>query len=81
MSFGTLYCVGLVATDISENISPPSSWFLRVIGPHSCVTVESLLISLLVLSRATWYESQKTSVTPTKYLHTVDISCDGQNLI
>jgi hypothetical protein len=47
MSFVTFYHVALVRTDISEKISP-SSGFLRVIGPHSCVTVESLLVSLSI---------------------------------
>jgi hypothetical protein len=45
MSSGTLYHVALVRIDVLENISPPSSWILRVIRFHSCVTVESLLIS------------------------------------
>jgi hypothetical protein len=43
---GSLYHVALVRTDVSENISPPSSGFLRVIGAHSCGTVQSLLIIL-----------------------------------
>jgi hypothetical protein len=46
MSSGTLYLVAVVRTDISGNITPPSSGFLRVRGLHSCVTVESLLINL-----------------------------------
>jgi hypothetical protein len=33
-------------TDVLENMWPLSSGFLRVIGLHSCVTVESLFISL-----------------------------------
>jgi hypothetical protein len=36
----------LVITDVSEDISLPSSRSLRVLVLHSCVTVESLLISL-----------------------------------
>jgi hypothetical protein len=38
--------LAVVRTDVSEIISLPSSGFIRVIGFHSCVTVESLLISL-----------------------------------
>jgi hypothetical protein len=34
MSSGTLYRVVVVRTDVLERISPPSSGFLRVIGPH-----------------------------------------------
>jgi hypothetical protein len=40
MSSGTLYHVAVVSTDVLENVSPPPSGFLRVIGPHSYVTVE-----------------------------------------
>jgi hypothetical protein len=40
--------VAVVITDASENISSPSSGFLKVIGRHNCVTVESLLISLSI---------------------------------
>jgi hypothetical protein len=29
MPSGTLYCVAVVRIDVSENISPPSSEFLR----------------------------------------------------
>jgi hypothetical protein len=47
MLSGTLYRVALVPTDVSENISPLSSGILRVIGFHSCVMVETLLISLI----------------------------------
>jgi hypothetical protein len=46
MSSGTLYRVPLVSTDSSENISLPSSEFLRVIGFHSCyrgITVDQRL--------------------------------------
>jgi hypothetical protein len=43
-----LYRVALVLTDVSENISPPSSGFLSVRGPSSCITVESLVISLFI---------------------------------
>jgi hypothetical protein len=32
-------------TNVSENISPPSSGFLRVIGLHNCVTLESMFVS------------------------------------
>jgi hypothetical protein len=37
---------GVVRTNVLENISHPSTGFLRVLGLHSCVTMESLLISL-----------------------------------
>jgi hypothetical protein len=40
MSSDTLYLVALARTDVSENVSSPSSGF------HSCVTVELLLIGL-----------------------------------
>jgi hypothetical protein len=37
MSSGTLYHMALVRTNISENISPPSSGFFRVITiPQLC---------------------------------------------
>jgi hypothetical protein len=32
---GTLYRVALVRNGVSENISPPTSGFLRMIGPHN----------------------------------------------
>jgi hypothetical protein len=54
MPFDTLYSVAQVRTDVSENISSPSSGFLRVIGSHSCVTVESLLISLSIDGYYVW---------------------------
>jgi hypothetical protein len=31
-----MYRVALVRFDVSETISPPSSWFLGVIGFHVC---------------------------------------------
>jgi hypothetical protein len=40
--------VTLVRTDVSENISPSFSGCLRVIGFHSGVTVESLLVGLSI---------------------------------
>jgi hypothetical protein len=40
--------VALVKTDFSENMSPSSSGFFRVIGFHTCITVESLIISLSI---------------------------------
>jgi hypothetical protein len=40
--------VGLVTSDVSENIPPPSSRFLMVVIFHSCVAVESLLVSLSI---------------------------------
>jgi hypothetical protein len=46
MSSGILHHVALVRIGVSENISPPSSGSFGVIGVHSCVTVESLFISL-----------------------------------
>jgi hypothetical protein len=54
MPSGTLYCLALVRTDVSENILPPSSGFLTVIGFHSCVTVESLLYSLSIEGYYLW---------------------------
>jgi hypothetical protein len=46
MPSGKLYRVPVVRTDVSENISLPSSGFFRVIGFHNCVSVEFLLIGL-----------------------------------
>jgi hypothetical protein len=43
MPSGTLHCIALIQTAVSENISPPSSQFLRVIEFHGCVTVVSLI--------------------------------------
>jgi hypothetical protein len=43
-----LYRVTVAGTDVSENISLPSSGSLKVIGFHSCITVESLLIILSI---------------------------------
>jgi hypothetical protein len=45
---GALYHVALIRIVVSENTSPPSSRFLRAKGFHSCVTVQSLLISLSI---------------------------------
>jgi hypothetical protein len=42
-----LYHVVIVLIDVSEDISPPSSGLLRVIGFHDCITVERLLTSFL----------------------------------
>jgi hypothetical protein len=50
MSCGNLYRVALVRTDISENILPPSSGFLRMTG----LTVELLLISLSIEGYYVW---------------------------
>jgi hypothetical protein len=47
VSSGTLYRVSLVRTDVSEDMSP-SSGFHSVVRPRSCVTVQSLLISLRI---------------------------------
>jgi hypothetical protein len=49
-----LYRVALVRTDISENVSFPSSGFLRGIGFHSYVTVELLLLSLSIEGYSVW---------------------------
>jgi hypothetical protein len=49
MLSGTLYRVALVRTEVSENMSPPFSGYLRLIEFHSYVTVESLWISLSVV--------------------------------
>jgi hypothetical protein len=46
MPSGTMYRVVLVLTDVYENVSSLSSGFLGVIGFHSCVTVELLVLSL-----------------------------------
>jgi hypothetical protein len=46
MPSGAMYRVALGKTDVSENMSPLSSGFLVVKGFHSCVTVETLFISL-----------------------------------
>jgi hypothetical protein len=40
--------VALVRTFVSENISPPPSGFLSVVGFHRCVAVASQLISLSI---------------------------------
>jgi hypothetical protein len=45
----TLYRAALFRTDVSKNISSPSSKFLGVIGFHSCVTVEITPWGLLSL--------------------------------
>jgi hypothetical protein len=45
------------STNVLENIPPLSSGFLRVIGLHSCVTVESLLISLSIEGYYVWSKS------------------------
>jgi hypothetical protein len=45
---GLCIAVALVRTDVSEKISSPSSEFHRLLGPHSCVTMEPLLISLSI---------------------------------
>jgi hypothetical protein len=45
-AFWELYRVALVRSDVSENVSSSSSVFLMVIRFHSCVTVESLLLSI-----------------------------------
>jgi hypothetical protein len=47
MPSGTLYRVPVVGTDVSENISPPSSRWPRMIGLHSFI-LESLLNSLSI---------------------------------
>jgi hypothetical protein len=41
--------VAVVRINVLENILPPSSGFLRVIGPHSFVTVVSSVIKELVV--------------------------------
>jgi hypothetical protein len=48
MSSGTLCRVAVIRTDVSGNVSRPYAGFFRVIGFHSCVTVESLLIRLSI---------------------------------
>jgi hypothetical protein len=46
MSSAALYCVALFQTDVLENVQSPSSGVLMLIGFHSCITVETLLLSL-----------------------------------
>jgi hypothetical protein len=41
------YIVAVVRTDVSENISPPSSGFLRLVGFHSCVGTKSQKTSII----------------------------------
>jgi hypothetical protein len=48
MSSETLYPVALARTDVSENLLSPSSRFLKLIGFHSCITMETLFLSLSV---------------------------------
>jgi hypothetical protein len=51
MPSGTLYCVAVFRTDVSENVSSQSSGFLRLIGFHSCV------ISLSIEGYYLWSKS------------------------
>jgi hypothetical protein len=46
-SSGMLRRVALVRTDVSDNISPPSSGFLRVIGPSTLSNSDSTVTQLL----------------------------------
>jgi hypothetical protein len=57
MPWGALCCVVPVRTDISENVSSPSSGFLRAIGFHRFVTVGSLLVCLSIEEYNLWSES------------------------
>jgi hypothetical protein len=50
----TLSCVARVQTNILENVLSTSSVFLRVIGFHSCVIVETLLLSLIIEEYYYW---------------------------
>jgi hypothetical protein len=66
MSSGTLYRVALVKTDVSENVSPPSSGLLRVIGFHSCVfdhkqypSMETLINSDSTVTTAESYDPKE----------------------
>jgi hypothetical protein len=54
MPSGILYHIVLVRTEVSENISLPSSGFVGVIQFHSYVSVESLLISLSIEGYSLW---------------------------
>jgi hypothetical protein len=54
MSSGTLCFVAVVRSNVSENILPPSSGFLKVTGLRSYVTMESLLISLSIERYYVW---------------------------
>jgi hypothetical protein len=44
----------VIQTEVSENVSSPSSGFLMVKGFHSCVTVESLLPILSTEGHYLW---------------------------
>jgi hypothetical protein len=59
MPSGTLYHVALIQPDVSENASPLSSGFFRMLGFNSCVDMESLLISLCI---ERYYLSLKNTV-------------------
>jgi hypothetical protein len=54
MNFGTFNRVAAVRTDVSENISLVSLVFLRLIKFHSCVALESLMISLSIDEYYLW---------------------------
>jgi hypothetical protein len=49
-----LYHVALVRTDVSENVSSPSSVFFGITGFHSCVAMESLLLNLTIEGCYLW---------------------------
>jgi hypothetical protein len=48
MASGALYRVVLVRTDVSENLSSRCSGFLKLIGFHSCIAVQTLLLNLSI---------------------------------
>jgi hypothetical protein len=54
-----LYRAALITTDVSENISPPSSGILKVKEFHSCGTMEALLVSLSI---GGYYAGSKNTV-------------------
>jgi hypothetical protein len=46
-----VYTVSLFRTDVSENELSPFPEVLRLIGSHSCITVETLLLSVSIEGR------------------------------
>jgi hypothetical protein len=57
MSSETLCHVALVRTDFSENVLFPSSGILRLIGFHSCIAMETLLLSRSIEEYYQWLKN------------------------